>query len=189
MKAYKCFPSDLTLGGVRYEVSKTYSSNMSEMHGKKFTAYKKIDSALNPFLEFGSVVYCEVCLSGVIDEDCGKLPGEVHATEMTIQRILTNGEVAALLGGLFKVRRLAQWNFINAKGLLVSDTWFDFAWDYGNGYALVHLNGKKNIINSGGEYITQWGNLLDDIGHPMGIIERWEKNRSENQTTIKHTQS
>ena len=48
-------------------------------------------------------------------------------------------------------------NFINAKGQLLSQQWFDGMYEFNEGFAAVRLNRKWNFINTEGQFLSkQW---------------------------------
>lgn len=47
-----------------------------------------------------------------------------------------------------------KWNFIKTNGKFISDTWFDFADTFVNGFGKVCLGGKYNVINTDGKIIS-----------------------------------
>ena len=56
-----------------------------------------------------------------------------------------------------------KWNFINAKGQLLSEQWFDGVDDFYGGLSRVRLGDEWNFINTEGQLLSQqW---FDGVGH------------------------
>ena len=54
--------------------------------------------------------------------------------------------------------------FYNQEGKLLSKQWFDWCWDFSDGFAQVNLNNKCNFINRDGKFLSkQWF----DWSHPF----------------------
>ena len=59
--------------------------------------------------------------------------------------------------GFAKAKLNGKWNFINTKGQLLSEQWFEDMWKFKEGFAQVKLNGKWNFINTEGQILSkQW---------------------------------
>ena len=48
-----------------------------------------------------------------------------------------------------------KYNYINHKGQLISDNWFDAAYDFNDGFGVVMLNDKYNFLNTYGQPISE----------------------------------
>ncbi len=55
------------------------------------------------------------------------------------------------------VRTEFIYNYISRKGVLISEKWFDGGYDFKNGIAAVHIDGKFNFIRTDGTYVFEKG--------------------------------
>lgn len=59
--------------------------------------------------------------------------------------------------GFARVEYYGKYNFIDYDGVILSEQWFDSAWNFYGGFAKIYLNEKWNFINKKGEYLSeQW---------------------------------
>ena len=95
-----------------------------------------------------------------------------HLNENTFEEaqvLLNNGEkpedvfekVYPFYEGFARVKLNGKWNFIDTKGSILSDTWFDYAFPFKEGFGEVELNGKWNY------YIDKDGLLYDMNKQPI----------------------
>ena len=56
--------------------------------------------------------------------------------------------------GFAIVRINNKWNFINTEGRILSNQWFNIAWNFSEGVARVELNDKVNFINTEGQLLS-----------------------------------
>ena len=74
--------------------------------------------------------------------------------------------------GFALVRLNDKYNFINQKGRLISNQWFDNAGAFENGFARVRLNGKWNYINQEGRLISnQWFDYVGAFENGFAEVE------------------
>ena len=70
----------------------------------------------------------------------------------TAQQRLQNGENPEnFYEGFAAIRLNDKWNFINQKGELISNQWFDYASGFREGFAKVQLNGKRYKLGKDGK--------------------------------------
>ena len=175
MKAYKGFFEDLTCRGFQYEVGKTYKTDKAELCNCGFHACKKMEDVIDYYYPWNYywTRYCEVELGGTIVEGKDK----ACATEITIIRMLSAGEVAELCGGLARVREGDTWNFVNKDGRLVSDTWYDGAGIFREGFALVERCDSFNYIGKDGKFLSAvWFGDAEDFREGFACVmldDKW----------------
>ena len=104
-------------------------------------------------------------------------------------RRLANGEypndvfnnVSGFHNGFAAVELNEKWNFINTRGELLCNKWFDYCSDFHNGFAKVVLNekyNKYNFINTRGELLwkgNQWFDRCSDFNNGVAAVELNEK--------------
>ena len=170
MKCYKGFFEDLTCRGFQYEVGKTYKTDKAELCKCGFHACKKMEDVIDYYYPWNYywARYCEVELGGTIVEGKDK----ACATEITIIRKLSAGEVAELCGGIARVREGDTWNFINKDGRLVSDTWFDSAGRFCDGFSLVEGEDGWNYIGKDGKFLSDvWFQDAEDFCEGFACVK------------------
>lgn len=74
--------------------------------------------------------------------------------------------------GINAVELNGKHNFINGKGNLLSDTWFDDVWYFKDGLAMVKLDRKYNIIDTDGKLISEeWFEDIGDFREGLAKVE------------------
>ena len=68
-------------------------------------------------------------------------------------------------------------NFIDTKGNIVSDTWFDWVTNcFHEGFAKVELNGKYNFIDTKGNILSKtWFDYIDSFYEGFAEVELNDK--------------
>ena len=188
--AYKGMKSNMTCKGFQYEIGKTYKADKAELCKCGFHACLNPLDVLNYYLEEGSR-YFKVKLSGEITK-CSFEDTNVAATEITILEEITdifdeiinntewwkNDNVLDLLyyhEGFAAVRRGDElYNFIDEKGNLLSDEWFDWIDNFKEGFArLQRGDGQYNFIDANGKIISeQWFDWVDDFQEGFARLQR-----------------
>ena len=188
--AYKGMDSDMSCKGFQYEIGETYKTDKAELCKCGFHACLNPRDVLNYYLEEGSRYY-KVKLSGEITK-CGFEDTNVAATEITILEEITdifdeiiettewwkNEIVLDLLyyiEGFAAVRREDdKYNFIDEKGNLLSDEWFDWIDNFKEGFArLQRGDGQYNFIDANGKIISeQWFDWVDDFQEGFARLQR-----------------
>lgn len=97
-----------------------------------------------------------------------------------VMQRLANGEepetvfdyVGDFYNGFAWVELKFKYNFINQKGRLLSDQWFDYVENFkNNGFAIVELNDKLNFINQEGKILSnQWFDDVYEFGGDFASI-------------------
>ena len=65
-----------------------------------------------------------------------------------------------------------KFNFIDTEGQLLSQQWFEHAYDFNKGFANVELNGKWNFINTEGQIVSkQWFDNVGDFNKGFANVE------------------
>ena len=95
-------------------------------------------------------------------------------------RRLANGEdpndvfnnVSGFHNGFAAVELNEKWNFINTRGELLCNKWFDYCSDFNDGFAVVELNGKWNFINTHGELLcNEWFNNCGVFSDGFAVVK------------------
>jgi hypothetical protein len=128
-------------------------SELSELVGVNFNQVFKPFSR-EELHSMGMIMLDEV--QGLLDS--GKKPEEIFE------------RFERFYDGFAGVRLNGKWNFINTNGQLLSNQWFDDAYNFGNGFAIVELNGQWNLIDTK-------GNLYDEN---KKLIKKNETNENKN---------
>ena len=190
--AYKGMNSDMSCKGFQYEIGKTYKTDKAELWKCGFHACLNPLDVLDYYLEEGSRYY-KVKLSGEITK-CGFEDTKVAATEITVLEEITdnfdeliettewwkNDNVLDLLyyqEGFAAVRRGDElYNFIDEKGKLLSEQWFDWIDYFHDGFArLQRGDGQYNFIDANGKIISeQWFDWLDDFQEGFARVQRFD---------------
>ena len=188
--AYKGMKSNMTCKGFQYEIGKTYKADKAELCKCGFHACLNPLDVLNYYLEEGSR-YFKVKLSGEITK-CSFEDTNVAATEITILEEITdifdeiiettewwkNEIVLDLLyyqEGFAAVRRGDElYNFIDEKGKLLSEQWFEWIDNFNEGFArLQRSGGQYNFIDANGKIISeQWFDWVDDFQEGFARLQR-----------------
>ena len=99
-------------------------------------------------------------------------------------RRLANGEdpndvfnnVSGFHDGFAAVELNEKWNFINTRGELLCNKWFDYCSDFNDGFAVVELNGKWNFINTHGELLcNEWFNNCGVFSDGFAVVRLDDK--------------
>ena len=73
--------------------------------------------------------------------------------------------------GFAVVRLNDKWNFINTRGELLCNQWFDWCGDFDNGFAKLELNDKCNFINTRGELLcNEWFDYCYDFDNGFAKV-------------------
>ena len=162
--AYKGMNSDMTCSGFQYELGKSYKTDKAKLCEWGFHACLNPRDVLDYYLEEESSRYFKVKLFGEITQ-CDEFDTQVAATEITILEEINideiietaewwkNNNVLDLLyyqENFAKVQRAnGNWNLINKKGKLLSEQWFNYVYDFSEGFAIVRNEdyGYNFIIN------------------------------------------
>lgn len=65
-----------------------------------------------------------------------------------------------------------HYNYLNDEGQLLSETWFDCAYDFHEGFARVVLNGKWNFISAEGQLLSEtWFDDAIDFNEGLAAVE------------------
>ena len=190
--AYKGMNSDMTCRDFKYEVGKSYKTDKAELCNCGFHACLNPRDVLDYYLEEGSRYY-KVKLSGEITK-CGFEDTKVAATEITILEEITdifdeiiettewwkNENVIDLLyyqEGFASVRRGDElYNFIDEKGKLLSDEWFEWIDNFKEGFARVQRSDELyNFIDKQGKLLSeQWFAWVDDFQEGFARVQRFD---------------
>ena len=188
--AYKGMKSNMTCKGFQYEIGKTYKADKAELCKCGFHACLNPLDVLDYYQDEDSR-YFKVKLSGEITK-CSFEDTNVAATEITILEEITdifdeiinntewwkNDNVLDLLyyhEGFAAVRRGDElYNFIDEKGNLLSDEWFDWIDNFKEGFArLQRGDGQYNFIDANGKIISeQWFDWVDDFQEGFARLQR-----------------
>ena len=167
--AYKGMNSDMSCRGFQYELGKSYKTDKAKLCEWGFHACLNPRDVLEYYSQDKSSRYFKVKLSGEITK-CGMLYTNVAATEITILEEITfdelinttewwkNDNVLDLLyfldGFAIVRRRTNEYNFINTKGKLLSEQWFEWVSNFFNGFAVVRREDTLyNLIDTNGNYL------------------------------------
>ena len=190
--AYKGMKSNMSCKGFQYEIGKTYKTDKAELCKCGFHACLNPLDVLDYYLEEGSR-YFKVKLSGEITK-CGFEDTNVAGTEITILEEITdifdeiiettewwkNENVIDLLyyqEGFASVRRGDElYNFIDEKGKLLSDEWFEWIDNFKEGFARVQRSDELyNFIDKQGKLLSeQWFAWVDDFQEGFARVQRFD---------------
>ena len=191
--AYKGMNSDMSCKGFQYEIGKTYKADKAELCKCGFHACLNPRDVLDYYSQSIKSRYFKVKLSGEITK-CGFEDTKVAATEITILEEITdnfneliettewwkNEIVLDLLyyqEGFASVRRGDElWNFIDEKGNLLSDEWFEWIDNFKEGFArLQRGDGQYNFIDKQGKLLSeQWFDWVDDFNEGFARVQRFD---------------
>ena len=187
--AYKGMDFNMTCRDFKYELGKTYKTDKAELCKWGFHACLNPIDVLDYYPKYYSSRYFKVLLSGEFAK-CGMWDTNVAATEITIleeipaDKFLTNTEwwknenVLDLLyfsDGLARIRNCdKKYNFINKKGKLLGEQWFEWADDFKDGFAVVkNEDYVYNFINKQGKFLTeQWFEKAFDFNEGFAVVEK-----------------
>lgn len=191
--AYKGMNSDMSCKGFQYEIGKTYKTDKAELCNCGFHACLNPRDVLDYYYQSIKSRYFKVKLSGEITK-CGFEDTKVAATEITVLEEITdnfdeliettewwkNDNVLDLLyyqEGFAAVRRGDElYNFIDEKGKLLSEQWFDWIDYFHDGFArLQRGDGQYNFIDANGKIISeQWFAWVDDFQEGFARVQRFD---------------
>ena len=93
--------------------------------------------------------------------------------------------------GFAIVRLNENYNFINTKGQLLSQQWFDSVRNFKEGFASVYLNDKYNFIDTEGHLLSQqWFDMAWDFNDGfawVGLNGMWYNLDTEGNLTLKES--
>ena len=189
--AYKGMEFNMTCRNFQYEVGKSYKTDKAELWKCGFHACLNPLDVLDYYPKYKASRYFKVKLSGEITK-CGFEDTNVAATEITILEEITdifdeiinntewwkNDNVLDLLyyqEGFAAVRREDdKYNFIDEKGNLLSDEWFEWIDNFNEGFARVQRSGGQyNFIDKQGKLLSeQWFAWVDDFENGFARVQR-----------------
>ena len=189
--AYKGMEFNMTCKGFHYEVGKSYKTDKAELCNCGFHACLNPRDVLDYYSQSIKSRYFKVKLSGEITK-CGFEDTKVAGTEITILEEITdifdeiiettewwkNEIVLDLLyyqEGFASVRRGDElYNFIDEKGKILSEQWFDWIDYFHDGFArLQRFDGQYNFIDANGKIISeQWFDWVDDFQEGFARLQR-----------------
>ena len=188
--AYKGMGFDMTCREFKYEIGKTYKTDKVKLCEWGFHACLNPRDVLDYYTKYNSR-YFKVKLSGEITK-CTLYDTKVAATEIiTLEEITDtfnevikttewwkNNSVLDLLyfsDGFARVRNCdKKYNFIDTKGKILSDEWFEKAFDFNDGFAKVQrTNGEYNLIDKNGNYLSdEWFNYVGNFHDGFREVQR-----------------
>ena len=187
--AYKGMNSDMTCKGFHYEIGETYKTDKAELCEWGFHACLNPIDVLEYYPKYLSSRYFKVLLSGEFAK-CGMWDTNVAATEITIleeipsDKFLTNTEwwksenVIDLLyfsDGFARIRNCeSKYNFIDKKGKILSEQWFEYADDFKDGFAVVkNEDYVYNFIDKQGKFLSEkWFEKAFDFNEGFAVVEK-----------------
>ena len=187
--AYKGMNSDMTCKGFHYEIGKSYKTDKAELCECGFHACLNPIDVLGFYSQEEGSRYYKVKLSGEITK-CDNLDTKVAATEITILEEINikelrnitewwkNENVLDLLyfsDGFARVRRNdKKYNYIDEQGKLLSEQWFENAFDFNEGFAVVkNKDYVYNFIDKQGKLLSkQWFEKAFDFNEGFTKVKR-----------------
>ena len=189
--AYKGMKSNMTCRNFQYEIGETYKTDKAELCKCGFHACLNPLDVLDYYLEEGSRYY-KVKLSGEITK-CGFEDTKVAATEITIleeipdiYKVINNTEwwkneivldLLYYIEGFAAVRRGDElYNFIDEKGKLLSEQWFDWIDNFNEGFARLQRGDELyNFIDKQGKLLSeQWFEWIDNFNEGFARVQRFD---------------
>ncbi len=188
--AYKGMKSDMTCKGFHYELGKSYKTDKVKLCQCGFHACLNPRDVLEYYSQNIKSRYFKVKLSGEITK-CDFEDTKVAATEITILEEITdtfnevikttewwkNDNVLDLLywsEGFAVVRRSdRKYNYIDKQGKLLSEQWFENAFDFKEGFAVVkNKDYVYNFIDKQGKFLSeQWFEKTFDFNEGFAVVE------------------
>ena len=165
MKAYKGFNrhDDGTLWCLdfQYEVGKTYKHKGEiKLCKSGFHACHELHQVWYFYPNNGTNVFYEVeCGGEIIENEYDD--GKFVCSEIKLVKEISMTDVARFNGadsfseGFAHVELNGKYNFIETKGKLLSEQWYDWVGDFSEGFAAVELNGKWNFIDTKGKLLSE----------------------------------
>ena len=190
--AFKGMKSNMSCIDFQYEIGKSYKTDKAELCECGFHACLNPRDVLDYYYQEESSRYFKVKLSGEITK-CGSLDTKVAATEITILEEITDifdevikttewwktDNVLDLLyctDGFARVRRGdGLWNFIDKKGKLFSEKWFDWIGTFKDGFARVQRKEDKqyNLIDKQGDILSdEWFMYVFVFNEGFAVVQR-----------------
>ena len=190
--AYKGMNSDMTCKGFQYEIGKTYKTDKAKLCNCGFHACLNPIDVLDYYPKYKASRYFKVKLSGEITK-CGFEDTNVAATEITIleeipsnifDEIINNTEwwkndnildLLYYIEGFAAVRRGDElYNFIDTKGKILSEQWFDWVDDFKDGFArLQRSDDLMNFIDANGKILSNdWLAWVGDFENGFAKVQR-----------------
>lgn len=81
------------------------------------------------------------------------------------------------------VKKGDKYNFINTFGELLSEKWYDYVWEFCEGYALVKQGNKYNFIDTEGNLISkEWYDNAWNFNNGFAIVRNGKKYNFINKT-------
>ena len=190
--AYKGMEFNMTCKGFHYEVGKSYKTDKAELCECGFHACLNPIDVLDYYPKHLSSRYFKVKLSGEITK-CSMWDTNVAATEITIleeipsDKFLTNTEwwkndnvldLLYYIEGFAAVRRGDElYNFIDTKGKILSEQWFDWIDNFNEGFARVQRSDELyNFIDKQGKLLSeQWFEWADNFNEGFARLQRGDE--------------
>ena len=187
--AYKGMNYDMTCKGFHYEIGKSYKTDKAELCKWGFHACLNPIDVLDYYPRYYSSRYFKVKLSGELIK-CGMWDTNVAATEITIleeipsDKFLTNTEwwknenVLDLLyysDGFARIKNCERkYNFIDKKGKILSEQWFEWAEDFKEDFAVIkNEDYVYNFIDKQGKFLSeQWFEKAFDFKDGFAVVEK-----------------
>lgn len=187
--AYKGMEFDMSCKWFQYEIGKTYKTDKVKLCNCGFHACLNPIDVLDYYPRYASSRYFKVLLSGEITK-CSMWDTNVAATEITIleeipsDKFLTNTEwwkneiVLDLLYYSYGFARIKncerQYNFIDKKGKILSEQWFEWADDFKEDFAVVkNEDYVYNFLNKQGKFLSEkWFEKAFDFNEGFAVVEK-----------------
>ena len=187
--AYKGMNSDMSCGYFQYEIGKTYKTDKIELYECGFHACLNPRDVLEYYPQSIKSRYFKVKLSGEITK-CDFDDTKVTATEITILEDINidelnniaewwkNENVLDLLyysDGLARIKNCERkYNFIDKKGKILSEQWFEWAEYFKEGFAVVkNEDYVYNFIDKKGKFLSEkWFEKAFDFNEGFAVVEK-----------------
>lgn len=188
MIAYKGFNRNedgtLSCHNMVYEPGKTYKHEGEiELCESGFHACHELWQVWPFYQNDGNNIFYEVECGGEII-DCNGIDGKFVCSEITLVKEVDMSNIARFDGasyfsrGVAWVRKDRKCNYIDTKGKLLSERWFDYVDNFSEGFARVKLDDKWNFISTDGKMLSEkWFN---DAVHFNNSFARVKLNRKWN---------
>ena len=183
MRAYKGLHKDsdgtLFCKDKIYEPGKTYKYDGEiELCESGFHACKELWQAWVFYPNNGNNVFYEVeCGGDIIESEEGD--GKFVCSEITLIKEVDVSDVARFdyMGfcheGFAWVMFNRKWNFIDIEGRILSGQWFDFVYNFHEGFARVEINDKGcNFIGTDGKFLSeQWFDFVENFSEGFAVVK------------------
>lgn len=187
--AYKGMNYDMTCKGFHYEVGKSYKTDKAKLCECGFHACLNPIDVLDYYPKYLSSRYFKVKLSEEITK-CSMWDTNVAATEITILEEITikgllniaewwkHDNVLDLLyfsDGFARIKNCERkYNFIDKKGKILSEQWFEWAEDFKEDFAVVkNEDYVYNFIDKKGKFLSeQWFEKAFDFNEGFAVVEK-----------------